>query len=352
MAVAKTMPRYTTGSGRQVQWAAAASPTIPAGRAGGADHRKATDNRGERRSADRAGQHPVPSVRPSRPITWPRRSGRRRPGSRWAATSVRNDRGTPLETVEDNGRRCCHQRPLTWHFSPVFPGRNTMQFLPRRHGADLARRKPGVQIPSPPPPTSQVRASPASSRRRSLHAAAAPRPHAQVAVQLRRLAAARRLGPGPHTMTTQRSRRLAAHPGSPPTGDPRAHPANPGRPRGRPSHCPTTSHDDGQVQSDPSADPADLRQPRPPGSDPEADELAVDRAGDHADAGHPSHAAACPPPPSTTSRPDTGDAGTHGHRTPTLETRHRTSGRSDARTGHRTAARGQASVMLDTHTRH
>lgn len=36
-------------------------------------------------------------------------------------------------------------------------------------------------------------------------------------------------------MTTQRSRRLAAHPGSPPTGDPRAHPANPGHPRGRPS---------------------------------------------------------------------------------------------------------------------
>jgi len=32
----------------------------------------------------------------------------------------------------------------------------------------LARRKPGVQIPSPPPPTPQVKASPASSRRRSL----------------------------------------------------------------------------------------------------------------------------------------------------------------------------------------
>jgi hypothetical protein len=132
----------------------------------------------------------------------------------------------------------------------------------------LARRKPGVQIPSPPPPTSQVRAPPASSRRRSPQAAAAPRPHAQVAAQPRRLAAARRPGPGPHTMTTQRSRHLAAHPGSPPTGDPRAHPANPGRPRGRPRHSPTTSHDDGQVQADPSADPADLRQPRPPGSDP------------------------------------------------------------------------------------
>jgi hypothetical protein len=47
----------------------------------------------------------------------------------------------------------------------------------------LARRKPGVQIPSPPPPTSQVRASPAASGRRSLQVAAAARPHAQVAVQ-------------------------------------------------------------------------------------------------------------------------------------------------------------------------
>jgi hypothetical protein len=69
MAVAKTMPRYTTSSDRQVQWAAAASPTIPAGRAGAADHRQATDNSGEQRSADRAGQHPFPSVRPGRPIT-------------------------------------------------------------------------------------------------------------------------------------------------------------------------------------------------------------------------------------------------------------------------------------------
>jgi hypothetical protein len=33
----------------------------------------------------------------------------------------------------------------------------------------LARRKPGVQNPLTPPPTSQVRASPASSRRRSPH---------------------------------------------------------------------------------------------------------------------------------------------------------------------------------------
>jgi len=40
----------------------------------------------------------------------------------------------------------------------------------------LARRKPGVQIPSPPPPASQVRASPASSRRRSPHSGAAPGP--------------------------------------------------------------------------------------------------------------------------------------------------------------------------------
>jgi hypothetical protein len=77
-----------------------------------------------------------------------------------------------------------------------------------------------------------------------------------VAVQPRTLAATRRLGPRPHTMTTQGSRCLAAHPGSPPTSDPPAHPADPGRPRARPSHDPTTAHDDGQVQADPSAGPA------------------------------------------------------------------------------------------------
>jgi hypothetical protein len=72
----------------------------------------------------------------------------------------------------------------------------------------LARRKPGVQIPSPPPQNQQVRASSASSGRRSLHVAAALRPREQVAVQLGRLSATRRLGPGPHTVTTERSRRL------------------------------------------------------------------------------------------------------------------------------------------------
>src|SRR5215208_2050462 len=55
----------------------------------------------------------------------------------------------------------------------------------------LARRKPGVQIPSPPPPTLQVRASPASSRRCSLHLAAALRPQAQVPAQPGRLSEAR-----------------------------------------------------------------------------------------------------------------------------------------------------------------
>jgi hypothetical protein len=41
----------------------------------------------------------------------------------------------------------------------------------------LARRKSGVQIPSPPPLKRQVRASSASRWRRSLHVAAALRPH-------------------------------------------------------------------------------------------------------------------------------------------------------------------------------
>ena len=192
----------------------------------------------------------------------------------------------------------------------------------------LARRKPGVQIPSPPPPTSQVRASLASSGRRSLHAAAAPRPHAQVAVQPRRLAATRRLGPGPHTMTTQRSRRLAAHPGSPPTGDPPT-----------PTQPILVAHAVDLATAQPPPTTTAKSKPIPPLTQQTcasldrqvptraADELAVDRAGDHADAGHPSHAAACPPPPlhhlpaghSGRGNPRTPD--THaGHRTPDIWT--------------------------------
>jgi hypothetical protein len=72
----------------------------------------------------------------------------------------------------------------------------------------LARRKPGVQIPSPPPPNQQVRASSASSGRRSLHVAAALRPRAQVPVQPGRLSGTTRLGPGPPMMTTEGSRRF------------------------------------------------------------------------------------------------------------------------------------------------
>jgi len=50
------------------------------------------------------------------------------PGSRRAATGVRNDRGARPQTVEDHDRRSCHRRPLTWRFSRVFPG-------PQHHAA-------------------------------------------------------------------------------------------------------------------------------------------------------------------------------------------------------------------------
>jgi hypothetical protein len=88
-------------------------------------------------------------------------------GSRRAATSVRNNRRVCSETVEDHDRRFWHRWPLTWRSSHAFTVLNTTQFHVRRLGTDLARRKPGVQIPSPPPPTSQVRASPSPHRRRS-----------------------------------------------------------------------------------------------------------------------------------------------------------------------------------------
>jgi hypothetical protein len=106
-------------------------------------------------------------------------------------------------TTESAGRG-----PLTWRFSRALTVLNAADFRTWNLGADLARRKPGVQIPSPPPLNLQVRASPASSGRRSLHVTAALRPRAQVVVQVGRLSETRRLGPGPPTMTTERSRCL------------------------------------------------------------------------------------------------------------------------------------------------
>jgi hypothetical protein len=264
--------------------------------------------------------------------------------------------------VEDHDHRSCYRRPLTWGFSRVFPGPQH-HAVPYRKARNRSRTEEarGFQIPSPPPPTSQVRASSASSGRRSPHVAAAARPRADVAVQPGRLAAPRRLGPGPPAMTTERSRHLAAHLGSLPTGDPRAHPAYHGRPRGRPRHCPTTFHDDGQVQADASAGlarPAPASIPRfRPGQT--RSRSWTWRATTPTPA-IPAMRLPAPPPPSTTSlRSDTADAGTHGHRTPdtwTLRRPHRTvdTGRVDrhawtldARTGHWTLAED-----ADTVTKH
>jgi hypothetical protein len=126
---------------------------------------------------------------------------------------------SPL-TVRRELRRC----RFAWRSPPT-----------RSHGGSQGFKSPHLH----PKLAGQSVAS--AERRRSLHVAAALRPQAQVAVQPRRLAATRRLGPGPHTMTTERGHHLATHPGAPlPTGDPRAHSPFPGRPRGRPSHCPTT----------------------------------------------------------------------------------------------------------------
>jgi hypothetical protein len=72
-----------------------------------------------------------------------------------------------------------------------------------------------------------------------------------------------------------------------------AHPAYPGRPRGRPGHCPTTFHDDGQVQADAAAGPA---RPVPASSARlrlgQTTSRHGYRAGDHADSGRPRGVAA------------------------------------------------------------
>jgi len=123
------------------------------------------------------------------------------------------------------------------------------------------------------------------------------------------------------------------------------------RPRGRPGHCPTTSHDDGQVQTEhlcwPSTACASFERQAPTRADHEP---VVDAAGDHADPGHPSRAAACP----TAALHDLTSAGHSGRgnaRTP--DTGQRTPGRSDARTGHWTpvawtGTRGHWSLAPDT----
>jgi hypothetical protein len=82
-------------------------------------------------------------------------------------------------------------------------------------------------------------------------------------------------------------------------------------------------------------------------------EPVMDAAGDHPDPGHPSRAAACPPPRSRTSlRPDTADTATHRHRTPTPDPGQRTPGRSDG-IGHwtpvaGTGKRGHWTLVPDT----
>ena len=44
------------------------------------------------------------------------------------------------------------RRSLTWRFAPASTVLNTTQFLAQRSNTDLARRKSGVQISSPPSP--------------------------------------------------------------------------------------------------------------------------------------------------------------------------------------------------------
>ena len=121
--------------------------------------------------------------------------------------------------------------------------------------------------------------------------------------------------------------RTSLRTGSLPAGDPRGHPASPGRPHSRPGHCPTTTQDDGQVQADASTGPSASPARPAPGSD-------SGRRGGHGHGGRPRRPqpsqpyAGLPTPHSTTSpRSDTADAGTHGHQTPdtrTLRRPHRT----------------------------
>jgi hypothetical protein len=104
---------------------------------------------------------------PDRPIRWwSRRSAVGAVGQQMAATGVRNNRRVCSETVEDHDRRFWHRRPLTWRSSHAFTVLNRTQFHVRRLGGDLARRKPGVQIPSSTPQTDPIVEVPTEIHRR------------------------------------------------------------------------------------------------------------------------------------------------------------------------------------------
>jgi hypothetical protein len=163
-----------------------------------------------------------------------------------------------------------------------------------------------------------------------------------------RLSEASRPSPRPHTMN-----HAAWSPPATSTGDPRVHSASPGRPPGRPGPLLTTSHDDDQVQSRPSAGPA---RPAPASNarlQPRADDApSWTRRATTPTPGHPSHAAAglhhahdliIPVGHSGRRNPRTPDAGRwrpdSGHldaQTPAPDTGHldRPRGPPDARTGH------------------
>ena len=137
------------------------------------------------------------------------------------------------------------------------------------------------------------------------------------------------------------------------------HPAYPGRPRGRTGHCPTTSHDDGQVQTDASAGPA----PPAPASSTKlqlrqtTSRTWTQRATTPTPA-IPAVRLPTPTPRSRTSlRPDTADTATYKHRTPTphADTGRRTADTWTLRRPHRTldigpvdSKRGHWSLAPDT----
>jgi hypothetical protein len=188
------------------------------------------------------------------------------------------------------------------------PEHHEVRYVRRR--ADLARRKPGVQIPSPPPPYPQVRAPSAWSGRRSLHVAAASRPQPQGVVQLGRASSDRLRHRGPDTMTTERSHYLAAHLA-------RHRRAILARIRLLGRHevdlataqsPPTTT----QVQADASAGPAVLRQPRSPDSDSGRRQAGRGHGGRLRRSRPSSHAAACP----TAALHDLTPVGHNGHWNP------------------------------------
>jgi hypothetical protein len=139
VAAAKTMRRYSMVLIGRCNGLRLRLPLSQRGRAGAAHHRKATDNSGERRSADRAGQQPAPECSP--------RSSEHRIVSRTEEVAWASVRAGSVSQRSSTGMGG-HQRSSTVQRNRRSRALRLKQLGERRREVQIVVPKVGVGVPS------------------------------------------------------------------------------------------------------------------------------------------------------------------------------------------------------------